>query len=515
MKTTVTGDQVLPAKLASKRGFSGKEAARPSVPRFDDVLSGLKEAGSGMAAPKAMPHRPAEPLAKLSIAPTRDLQRFGSDRDARAKNEGDGESPLVASIAAAAPQETIALAMESPPAIGLHILAAAKEVAPQAPDRATDDVPGGDKRILVEVGARKDARSAEPTVPVHRSSAPATVVGTHPVLEVGSQSDGPLARPASAIETSIPARPRVAAAAGFDVSTQQGELPPPPPIGDARRSPVAGTTRLAPQTEPAPFAYDEGLPGDLGAGLSVVRQEKHLPPAAAPRDVRVAPVAIMDAPSAPADRTDAEHSEPRPVEARRASDAPRIEPQVKPVTPAISLLQQVANAVLLDIGKPEPQPVDGLPGRLPPSAMHPAGGREPIRMLEVALDPAELGRVTVRMRLTGRTLELNVTAERAETASLLERDRHLIGKILEAGGYSADEIRVQTQGPAQVAVAPALRSAEAQGDNQAAQHFPSSEGSEGEKQAPPRSRDGDGHAPRERHGDDADSDPRRGGALYV
>ena len=140
----------------------------------------------------------------------------------------------------------------------------------------------------------------------------------------------------------------------------------------------------------------------------------------------------------------------------------------------------------------------------------------PLRVLKVALDPPELGRVTIRLRLTGRTLEVKVSAERPETARMLEHDRPLLARILAASGYVAEDISVQAAAPSASASMAQPRQ-EPQGGSQATQTYLPNASAEGEKQQPRQS-----HGEEERRlsaqetpNDAADSDTPRGGDLYV
>ena len=96
----------------------------------------------------------------------------------------------------------------------------------------------------------------------------------------------------------------------------------------------------------------------------------------------------------------------------------------------------------------------------------------------------------VRLRLTGRTLEVTVIAERPEAAAALDRDRHLLSKILTASGYSAEDITVQTVAPSLPSAAPMLRGAETPTGNQPSPQLQSNGWAEGERQQPPRPHDG-------------------------
>jgi chemotaxis protein MotD len=61
-----------------------------------------------------------------------------------------------------------------------------------------------------------------------------------------------------------------------------------------------------------------------------------------------------------------------------------------------------------------------------------------LKILQVQLQPADLGNVTVRMELKHTGLTLHVSADRPETADLLRSDQDGLSKLLRSAGYSVD-----------------------------------------------------------------------------
>ena len=65
-----------------------------------------------------------------------------------------------------------------------------------------------------------------------------------------------------------------------------------------------------------------------------------------------------------------------------------------------------------------------------------------VRMLNIQLHPAELGVVTVKMRLAGDQLEMEVHASREETAEILKKDSEKLTGLLRASGYRPDTLTI-------------------------------------------------------------------------
>jgi len=72
------------------------------------------------------------------------------------------------------------------------------------------------------------------------------------------------------------------------------------------------------------------------------------------------------------------------------------------------------------------------------------GPSSPVKMLTLALEPNELGTVTIKMRLIDSGLDLQVEAERSATTALIEKDKGNLSDKLQALGYSVDSLVVKT-----------------------------------------------------------------------
>ncbi|SUA99508.1 Flagellar hook-length control protein FliK [Pannonibacter phragmitetus] len=69
-----------------------------------------------------------------------------------------------------------------------------------------------------------------------------------------------------------------------------------------------------------------------------------------------------------------------------------------------------------------------------------------VKMLEIQLQPMELGSVKVTMKLTGDTVQVVMTASNPDTAELLKQDRQLLDQLMRATGQRADSITIQAAG---------------------------------------------------------------------
>ena len=76
-----------------------------------------------------------------------------------------------------------------------------------------------------------------------------------------------------------------------------------------------------------------------------------------------------------------------------------------------------------------------------------SGSSAPLRVLQVQLQPVELGTVTISMSLKADVLELHIDAARADTADMLRRDREVLSDLLRQAGYDVDSVSVRIAEP--------------------------------------------------------------------
>lgn len=109
-----------------------------------------------------------------------------------------------------------------------------------------------------------------------------------------------------------------------------------------------------------------------------------------------------------------------------------------------STLQHLAGSIIED--------VKGISESQQPSFQHDGLNRVAmarasagvLRVLDLQLKPAELGLVTIKIRLSGDSLEMEIQAESEDTAELLRNDAEKLSGLLRASGYRPDVINVQS-----------------------------------------------------------------------
>ena len=249
--------------------------------------------------------------------------------------------------------------------------------------------------------------------------------------------------------------------------------------------------------------------------------ERHLQPAVAAAPARAERIVLGDeVVAARPSRSDA-NAEAEPEAAQRLRgdpETPAVRESGRPASdlPLITPARQVAAAISQELARPQvaPQstPADSL---VPP----PATGREPVRILKVALEPVELGRVTIQLRTEGGAVHLAVTAERAETHALLSSDRHALSRILESSGFDVEQVTIQFVSPdrASTGIQPDAAMQSTPQHSTPQQSLPQNAfgAAAGERQHAQRS-GGQGHAARqEKQGENDQDTRRRRGDLYV
>ncbi|ALA16765.1 hypothetical protein AL346_04225 [Chelatococcus sp. CO-6] len=140
----------------------------------------------------------------------------------------------------------------------------------------------------------------------------------------------------------------------------------------------------------------------------------------------------------------------------------------------------------------------------------------PVRVLHIQLHPADLGSVSVRMRLVGDGIEVHMRASDARTVQMLQNDSEALTNVLRAAGYRPEVMTLQISsadtgsgqslqgGGQQSAAGQQAFHGEASGGGRGASS------SQGEEQARESRREGegDGHAGRA-------SDRDSGGGIYL
>jgi hypothetical protein len=107
--------------------------------------------------------------------------------------------------------------------------------------------------------------------------------------------------------------------------------------------------------------------------------------------------------------------------------------------------QQLANfiAASTDSNGTEANETTALAGQVTDAAKGEQGPTSSVKIMQLQLEPENLGKVTVTMRLTGSGLDLQVEASQPETVQLIRNDKDLLGSKLQSAGYELSTLVVQ------------------------------------------------------------------------
>lgn len=112
-----------------------------------------------------------------------------------------------------------------------------------------------------------------------------------------------------------------------------------------------------------------------------------------------------------------------------------------------AVTHRVTNAII-DEAKAMPVQQDSQIRRA--EAFSPLGTIRPsegvVRILNIQLHPVELGTVTVKMKLSGDQLEMELHVARDEAAEVLKRDSEKLTSLLRMSGYRPDVLTIHTAG---------------------------------------------------------------------
>ena len=89
---------------------------------------------------------------------------------------------------------------------------------------------------------------------------------------------------------------------------------------------------------------------------------------------------------------------------------------------------------------------DPAPGAPAATAQSPKAAQA-VKELHIALDPADLGEMTLKLRLTGGKLSVTISVANPQTLSAIEDDRNLIASRLASGDQSLEALNIQRQNP--------------------------------------------------------------------
>ncbi|MCF3932455.1 flagellar hook-length control protein FliK [Acuticoccus sp. M5D2P5] len=92
-----------------------------------------------------------------------------------------------------------------------------------------------------------------------------------------------------------------------------------------------------------------------------------------------------------------------------------------------------------------PNPVDGRPSAmLQPATVQPTRTDGPVRVVEIQLQPASLGTLSVTFRLTPYGLKVTMSANMRDTAQRLQDDRAELVDLIRRAGYGKVDVSIET-----------------------------------------------------------------------
>jgi hypothetical protein len=274
---------------------------------------------------------------------------------------------------------------------------------------------------------------------------------------------------------------------------------------------VAGTARavgVAPATQPKRGNDDSGLDaGRLGQrSTSTISARSSPSDAAQPAEVQ-APLVHTQAQT----RTNARAAEASfdPAQPAQTVRSPAQDEHLAPQA-TVPVPRQIVDGIAAEI----PPPRDTSPAG-PAAAPTPGTQSQPVKVVTIQLNPAELGTLTVRISLRNDALELQVETSRRDTARMVEADRDALSSLLRSAGYHVEAVTVRAVEQPTPAMAAGTAAGSPDGTAQS-----QSGGSQTDQRPSGGRAHADGH--REGHGtrqgtrgDESGSRHRAGRGLYV
>ena len=127
--------------------------------------------------------------------------------------------------------------------------------------------------------------------------------------------------------------------------------------------------------------------------------------------------------------------------------APTASIEASNIATANSVFQQIGTAIANDLMSPSSAKADGPAMSNPAQPAQPGGfrvasGGDALRVLDIQLHPADLGKVRLSIRLNDTSVDVRVEASNAATAKILEGNKQLLDQMLSKAGYRADHISI-------------------------------------------------------------------------
>lgn len=387
--------------VGSRQGGSGKGESSASKEGFGDVLSGLEKtdespdktstaksdtrSGARSGGREGMPRgdlgmqlQAADAGTRTEVAPD-PLSLLQDDLQLTADTQPDANPapPAAATGTTAADGVQASMAVIA----ALNAASQGSVAAPSSTDTTIDDAP----QPTVDATANEGAESGTAKRPAHSVVAMADTAAESAAAETNT---------ARGVDPNIA---RVAAA-----SNGAKEKP-----AQSKKSDLADAPATAAADMPADLESDESINLVRHTRANVVRQEVHFAPVTEPllvADGAEQGAPLVDGPQLDLGELGSGNMRPAQQLAQRIVSEAASEP---------AFARQLAGA---------DQPV----------------GKPALKILQIQLQPADLGTVTVRMEMKDADLVLHVEADRAATAEMLRSDQDSLSKLLRASGYNID-----------------------------------------------------------------------------
>jgi len=262
------------------------------------------------------------------------------------------------------------------------------------------------------------------------AAVPAQAVPAQPV----SVAQTPAAA-AAATGTAVPAAPGAVVAALAGAAAKQAPGSPAGPVPAATAATAPATDQQLPQAPAAGAATDPGTPqpaAPAAAGARQAAQQAAPAVTAAPAPAPAQPptadqaAAAVAAPATPSQDAQPQTTTGQQQQQGAGQDAPAAQVVAQPV-PAP---QAAAQAAPIPVA-PAANPIQHVPGAVPirtaeaveriHALVQLANGRGGVAQARLALHPAELGGVTVELRVTDDGLHAHIAADRPEALPLLQQ----------------------------------------------------------------------------------------------
>jgi flagellar hook-length control protein FliK len=361
----------------------------------------------------------------------------------------DGQIAQAAALVVAVPVTPAAVAPA--PAAATSTPAASTHTAP-APAAAAPTAAGGPKQATSEMAAPAAAaapeaaapRAAAPTAPAApepatpRSAPPGVPAAPEAVTPRAAVPPAPAAPEAATPQATAPTAPAAPAAPRADAPTAPAAPEPTTPQAAAPTipaAPAAPTLTAAPAAVGQRVAATEVAASDVGA---VTRPVAAPEPAAsqAPAPAASSAPASAAPPPAPAPTTASDDQPSGHADAQQPGTPPTIAPAPAATAPAPAAPHQAA---------PHHTPRLAVAPEHVQALLRIASHRGEARA-HLALKPAELGGVEVRLRMTPQGLVASVTAERPESAQVLQQAGSELRRAFESAGVNVAALDIGLAG---------------------------------------------------------------------